>query len=105
MLLVYSVNHALILDATRDLPTGIPDAPVEIQVEIGPQEGSLLVTWSPVTLTSSGKSNGAVVTGYCVYIDGTRMKEVYSATGKLSKIPVDLRILVNTLRVKTCYSK
>ena len=61
--------------------TGIPDAPLDVQVEVGPQEGSLLVTWLPVTITDAGKSNGAVVSGYSVYIDGAHVKQVYSPIG------------------------
>ena len=64
--------------------SGIPDAPVDIQVEVGPKEGSLLVTWLPVTLTEAGKSNGAKVTGYSVYVDGVKLKSVKSSTGSLN---------------------
>ncbi|RXG56729.1 RIMS-binding protein 2 [Armadillidium vulgare] len=66
----------------RTLPKGLPDPPVDVQVEIGPQDGSLLVTWLPVTLnSSSGTSNGALVTGYAVYADGKKVTEVDSPTG------------------------
>ena len=49
----------------RTLPKGVPDPPVDVQVELGPQDGTLLVTWLPVAINSqSGKSNGVPVTGY-----------------------------------------
>ena len=49
----------------RTLPKGVPDPPVDVQVELGPQDRTLLVTWLPVTINSqSGKSNGVPVTGY-----------------------------------------
>ena len=60
---------------------GLPDAPLNVQVEAGPQEGTLLVTWLPVTITTTGMSNGAMVTGYAVYTDGHRVKELASPTG------------------------
>ena len=60
---------------------GIPDAPLDIQVEVGPQDGTLLVTWLPVTITTAGTSNGCLVTGYSLYIDGHRIKDVTSPTG------------------------
>ncbi|XP_042864732.1 uncharacterized protein LOC122248652 isoform X5 [Penaeus japonicus] len=80
----------------RTLPKGwrgLPDPPVDVQVEPGPQDGSLLVTWLPVTLNSTGgTSNGAPVTGYAVYADGKKVTEVESPTGDyalidLTKIP------------------
>ncbi|ROT62437.1 hypothetical protein C7M84_019723 [Penaeus vannamei] len=57
-------------------PPGLPDPPVDVQVEPGPQDGSLLVTWLPVTINSTGgTSNGAPVTGYAVYADGKKVTE------------------------------
>ena len=64
---------------------GIPDAPLDVQVEAGPQEGTLLITWLPVTITTAGTSNGAVVTGYSVYVDGKVIKDLHSPTGKVYK--------------------
>lgn len=70
----------------RTLPKGVPDPPVDVQVELGPQDGSLLVTWLPVTINSqSGQSNGVPVTGYVVYADGRKITEVDSPTGKEKK--------------------
>ena len=64
----------------RTLPRGPPEAPVDIEVMEGPRDGTLLVSWLPVTINPSGTSNGAPVTGYAVYIDGKRVKEVDSGT-------------------------
>ena len=63
------------------LLTGTPDAPLDVQVELGPQDGTLLITWLPVTITTAGTSNGCVVTGYTVYVDGHRTKTLMSPTG------------------------
>ena len=57
---------------------GMPDPPSEIQVEVGPQDGTLLVTWIPVTAESA---NGAPVTGYAVYADGKKVTDIDSPTG------------------------
>nr|XP_034336697.1 RIMS-binding protein 2-like isoform X2 [Crassostrea gigas] len=59
---------------------GVPEPPLNVQVEAGPQEGTLLLTWIPVTIDSSGFSNGAVVTGYVVFADGRRVKEAQGPT-------------------------
>ncbi|OWF38817.1 Peripheral-type benzodiazepine receptor-associated protein 1 [Mizuhopecten yessoensis] len=59
---------------------GLPEPPINIQVEAGPQEGTLLLTWLPVTIDTSGFSNGAMVTGYVVYADGRRTKEALGPT-------------------------
>ena len=47
----------------RTLPQGLPDPPLDVQVEAGPEPGSLTVLWLPVTITQFGLSNGAPVTG------------------------------------------
>ena len=58
-----------------------PDAPLQVQVESGPQEKTLLVTWVPVTLTANGTSNGTVVTGYTILLNGQKVKEIASPVG------------------------
>jgi RIMS-binding protein 2 len=65
--------------------TGLPDPPVDIQVEAGPQDGTLLVTWLPVGLNAS--TNGAPVTGYAVYADGKKVTDVDSPTGMILEFP------------------
>jgi len=57
----------------------LPDAPAEVQVESGPQHGTLLVMWLPVTVTE--RSCTAAITGYSVYVDGRRVKDLQSPTG------------------------
>ncbi|XP_033748988.1 peripheral-type benzodiazepine receptor-associated protein 1-like isoform X11 [Pecten maximus] len=76
-------NKAENLSASVDFKTpagGLPEPPINIQVESGPQEGTLLLTWLPVTIDPSGFSNGAMVTGYVVYADGRRTKEAQGPT-------------------------
>ena len=64
------------------LVSGSPDPPLTVQVEAGPQEGTLLLTWLPVTISPSGVSNGVVVAGYVVYVDGRRSKEARGPTSE-----------------------
>ncbi|XP_075052698.1 peripheral-type benzodiazepine receptor-associated protein 1 isoform X3 [Mixophyes fleayi] len=59
---------------------GPPDAPLDVQVEIGPKPGVLLVTWLPVTIDAAGTSNGVRVTGYAVYADRQKVLEITSPT-------------------------
>lgn len=60
---------------------GLPDPPSEVQVEAGPQDGTLLVTWLPVTTTLSDPSNRGHITGYAVYADGKKVSDIDSPTG------------------------
>ncbi len=60
---------------------GLPEPPLDIQVEPGPQDGTLLVTWLPVTINNRGTSNGAPVTGYAVYAGERKISEIDSPTG------------------------
>ncbi|CAL8082490.1 unnamed protein product [Orchesella dallaii] len=62
----------------KTLPKGLPDPPVDVQVEPGPQNNTILVTWHPVT---AGTSNGAIVTGYAVFADGRKILEIDSPSG------------------------
>ncbi|CAL1288401.1 unnamed protein product [Larinioides sclopetarius] len=64
----------------RTLPKGLPDPPVNVQVEQGPQDGTLLVTWMPV-ITSSVSTSIAPVIGYGVFAAGRQIAEVESPTG------------------------
>lgn len=65
---------------------GLPDPPVDIQVESGPQEGTLLVTWLPVTLNQFGTSNNCPVTGYAVFAGHKKLSEIDSPTGELDHL-------------------
>uniref|UniRef100_A0A7M4DWS4 RIMS binding protein 2 n=1 Tax=Crocodylus porosus TaxID=8502 RepID=A0A7M4DWS4_CROPO len=58
--------------------TGLPDAPLDVQVEPGPSVDSLVISWLPVTIDAAGSSNGVQVTGYAVYVNGQRVTEVMS---------------------------
>ena len=61
------------------------DAPVSVAVETGPDHGSLFVSWLPVTISSSNAtSNGLLVAGYNVYVNGIRVKQILNPTGKLA---------------------
>lgn len=57
----------------------MPEPPIDIQVEPGPQDGTLLVTWQPATPTSA--ASNSLVTGYAVYADGKKVTDVDSPTG------------------------
>ncbi|XP_062590789.1 peripheral-type benzodiazepine receptor-associated protein 1-like isoform X4 [Saccostrea cucullata] len=73
-------NHLSAFVVFKTASGGVPEPPLNVQVEAGPQEGTLLLTWIPVTIDSSGFSNGAVVTGYVVYADGRRVKDAQGPT-------------------------
>ncbi|XP_055862026.1 peripheral-type benzodiazepine receptor-associated protein 1-like isoform X4 [Biomphalaria glabrata] len=60
--------------------TGAPEPPLNVQVESGPREGTILLTWLPVTINSSGVCNGAVVGGYQVCGDNRKIKTVPGPT-------------------------
>ncbi|OUC46735.1 hypothetical protein D917_07496 [Trichinella nativa] len=59
---------------------GLPDAPTNVQCEFGPQDGTLLVTWQPVTTQPKPPSRAAIA-GYLVYADGKKISEVDTPTG------------------------
>ena len=95
----------------------LPDAPLGVQVDAGPQRGTLLVTWTPVPDKKPVDADAAslmrvrladdvavetyccvaaavrraraaaslirAITGYAVYVDGTRVKRLDSPTGQL----------------------
>jgi len=57
-----------------------------VQVEAGPQRGTLLVMWSPVPDKKPVDEEAAAmmraITGYAVYVDGTMVKQLDSPTGQ-----------------------
>lgn len=59
----------------------IPDAPVDVQVESGPDHGCLMVSWLPVTITSASTSNGTRLAGYSIYVDDHKVKYLPNPTG------------------------
>ncbi|XP_011297684.1 uncharacterized protein Rbp isoform X2 [Fopius arisanus] len=83
----------------KTLQKGLPDPPVDIQVEAGPQDGTLLVTWQPVAL------NGSAVTGYAVYADGKKVTDVDSPTGDHALVDIHKLMGLNpkaiTVRTKS----
>nr|XP_018917648.1 PREDICTED: uncharacterized protein LOC109044172 isoform X5 [Bemisia tabaci] len=84
----------------RTLPKGckgLPEPPIDIQVESGPQDGTLLVTWLPVTANNS--TNTALVTGYAVYADGKKVTDVDSPTGDHALIDINKLIGLNPKQV------
>jgi len=65
----------------RTLTKGLPDPPMDVRVDSGPQDGTILVTWIPVTLnitTPGQKVKTAPITGYAVFADGKRVTDVDS---------------------------
>ncbi|NWV71528.1 RIMB2 protein, partial [Malurus elegans] len=58
------------------LPAGPPAPPQDVAVRAGATPGTLQVSWKPPTLTATGTSHGATVTGYGVYAKGQRVAEV-----------------------------
>ena len=66
----------------------LPEPPVDVQVESGPQEGTLLVTWLPVTLDAYGQSNACPVKGYAVFAAHKKLAEIDSPTGDHAMLDV-----------------
>ncbi|CAD7092744.1 unnamed protein product [Hermetia illucens] len=85
----------------RTLAKGLPDPPQDIQVEAGPQDGTLLVTWQPVNRPPSS----GPVTGYAVYADGKKVTDVDSPTGDHALIDIGKLVGLNpravTVRTKS----
>ncbi|XP_066268629.1 RIMS-binding protein 2-like isoform X4 [Branchiostoma lanceolatum] len=63
------------------LPGGPPDPPVNVTVEPGQEPHQVLISWLPVTIDTTGTSNGAVVQGYAVYSGQRKVAEVSEPTG------------------------
>lgn len=66
--------------------TGLPDPPLDVQVKPGPNPSTVMVEWLPVTITTSGLSNGAVVSGYVVYASDIKVGETLNPTGKYDNL-------------------
>uniref|UniRef100_A0A8C3T2G9 RIMS-binding protein 2 n=1 Tax=Chelydra serpentina TaxID=8475 RepID=A0A8C3T2G9_CHESE len=64
------------------LPAGPPAPPQDITIQAGSTPATIQVSWKPPTLTSTGTSNGANVTGYGVYAKGQRVAEVILPTAE-----------------------
>ncbi|KAL5273957.1 BZRAP1 family protein [Megaselia abdita] len=85
----------------RTLSKGLPDPPQEIQLESGPQDGTILVTWQPVNRPSTS----GPITGYAVYADGKKVTDIDSPTGDHALIDISKLIGLNpravTIRTKS----
>lgn len=75
---------------------GLPDPPSDIQVEPGPQDGTLLVTWHPV---QTQHHVGSSVTGYAVFADGKKVTDVDSPTGDHALIDISKLLGLNPKHV------
>ncbi|XP_032902016.1 peripheral-type benzodiazepine receptor-associated protein 1 isoform X2 [Amblyraja radiata] len=76
------------------LAAGPPDAPLDVQIEAGPTQDVVIISWLPVTIDAAGTSNGVRVTGYAVYADGQKIIEVMSPTaGSVLARPSQIQLL------------
>lgn len=82
-------------------PKGLPEPPLDLQVIKGPKEGTITLTWLPVTINPSGTSNGAPVLGYYIYADGSKVAEVNSGTADQAVVEVSPSASSVSMRTKT----
>uniref|UniRef100_A0A7I4YDB5 Variant SH3 domain protein n=1 Tax=Haemonchus contortus TaxID=6289 RepID=A0A7I4YDB5_HAECO len=83
---------------------GLPDPPTNVQAENGPQAGTLLISWTPVTNQPKPPSRAAVHS-YLIYADGKNIAQVPSATAdhvllRLADLSDDPPIFI-TVRTRT----
>ncbi|KAM6340341.1 RIMS-binding protein 2 isoform 5-T5 [Alca torda] len=79
------------------LPAGPPAPPQDITVRAGSTPATVQVSWKPPTLTATGTSHGANVTGYGVYAKGQRVAEVIFPTAE--------NTLVELMRLRSLEAK
>ncbi|KAM6317778.1 RIMS-binding protein 2 isoform 7-T7 [Podargus strigoides] len=79
------------------LPAGPPAAPQDVTVRAGSSPATIQVSWKPPTLTATGTSHGATVTGYGVYAKGQRVAEVIFPTAE--------NTLVELIRLRSLEAK
>ncbi|KAM6051889.1 RIMS-binding protein 2 isoform 2-T4 [Theristicus caerulescens] len=79
------------------LPAGPPAPPQDITVRAGSSPATIQVSWKPPTLTATGTSHGASVTGYGVYAKGQRVAEVIFPTAE--------NTLVELMRLRSLEAK
>lgn len=77
---VNELNYPDVVIQYSCLISGLPDPPVNVQVEQGPQDGTLLVTWLPVP-TNPASTLISPVIGYAVFAAGKKVAEIDSPTG------------------------
>uniref|UniRef100_A0AAF5DIQ0 SH3 domain-containing protein n=1 Tax=Strongyloides stercoralis TaxID=6248 RepID=A0AAF5DIQ0_STRER len=83
---------------------GLPDPPSNVQLELGPQAGSLLLSWTPVT-TQPKPPSRAAVHSYLIYGDGKNIAQIPSAEAdhillNIGDLLEDLPLFL-TVRTKT----
>ncbi|KAK4471104.1 hypothetical protein MN116_005503 [Schistosoma mekongi] len=104
---VYTQKLAAFIEF-RTLPIGLPDPPSHVQIEPGPQDGMLLITWLPVpqdkgaadAVTAAGAGCSLPVQGYTVCLNGQAIMEMNGASRdhailKLSTIRDHIQRLIN----------
>ncbi|KAK2522746.1 Rimbp2, partial [Columba guinea] len=79
------------------LPAGPPAPPQDVIVRAGSTPATVQVSWKPPTLTATGTSHGATVTGYGVYTRGQRVAEVIFPTAE--------NTLVELIRLRSLEAK
>ncbi|XP_054700733.1 RIMS-binding protein 2 isoform X11 [Grus americana] len=79
------------------LPAGPPAPPQDVTVRVGSTPATIQVSWKPPTLTATGTSHGANVTGYGVYAKGQRVAEVIYPTAE--------NTLVELMRLRSLEAK
>ncbi|XP_065502813.1 RIMS-binding protein 2 isoform X3 [Caloenas nicobarica] len=79
------------------LPAGPPAPPQDVTVRAGSTPATVQVSWKPPTLTATGTSHGATVTGYGVYARGQRVAEVIFPTAE--------NTLVELIRLRSLEAK
>ncbi|XP_028943024.1 RIMS-binding protein 2 isoform X5 [Antrostomus carolinensis] len=79
------------------LPAGPPAPPQDVTVRAGTSPATIQVSWKPPTLTATGTSHGANVTGYGVYAKGQRVAEVIFPTAE--------NTLVELMRLRSLEAK
>ncbi|XP_071619353.1 RIMS-binding protein 2 isoform X9 [Heliangelus exortis] len=79
------------------LPAGPPAPPQDVTVRAGSSPATIQVSWKPPTLTATGTSHGANVTGYGVYARGQRVAEVIFPTAE--------NTLVELMRLRSLEAK
>ncbi|XP_014819260.1 PREDICTED: RIMS-binding protein 2 isoform X4 [Calidris pugnax] len=79
------------------LPAGPPAPPQDVTVRAGSTPATVQVSWKPPSLTATGTSHGANVTGYGVYAKGQRVAEVIFPTAE--------NTLVELMRLRSLEAK
>ena len=95
----YQLSSGILEVTTK--PKGLPEPPLDLQVLKGPREGTITVTWLPVTINPLGTSNGAPVLGYNIYADGQEVHEVSSGTADQAIVEIKPSASTISMRTKT----